>query len=61
MTNFNTAHKRKYISTQNHMVENDCATTVTTKWKVGFGKERSYWDGNNLTLDLKREQDCFTR
>ena len=28
MTNLNTAHKRKYGSTQNHIVENDCAACV---------------------------------
>ena len=34
MTNLNTAHKRKVTSRVYHMVENDFATIVTTKWKA---------------------------
>ena len=36
MTNLNVAHKRKGISRLYHIVEDDFAKTVTTKWKLGF-------------------------
>ena len=36
MTNLNAAHKRKGRSTLYHIVQNDFAMTVTTKWKLGF-------------------------
>ena len=34
MTNLNTANKRKCRSSLYHIVENDFATTFTTKWKL---------------------------
>ena len=37
-TNLNTAHIRKCRSRLYHIVEDDLATKVTTKWKLGFRK-----------------------
>ena len=34
MTNLNTANKRKGGSKLSHIVENDFAVTVVTKWKL---------------------------
>ena len=36
MTNLNRTHKRKDRSRLYHMVENDLATTVTTKWALAL-------------------------
>ena len=36
MTNLNTAHKRKDTSRLYRIVQDDFATTVTTKWKSGL-------------------------
>ena len=36
LTNLNTGHKRKRRSTQYHIVENDFARTVTSKWKQNW-------------------------
>ena len=44
MTNLNTTHKSKDSFRLYHIVENDFATTVTTKWKldVSFGSAPTF-------------------
>lgn len=38
MNNLDTAHRRKSRFRLHHIVENDCAATVITKWKLGLAE-----------------------